>query len=51
MLTQEHKEHCMQVCRDLLNQYKTEGDSFLDHIIIGDETWCQHYSKQQSMEW
>ena len=31
MLTQEHK-----VCQDLLNQYETEGDSFLDHIITGD---------------
>jgi len=54
MLTQEHKEHRMQVCQDLLNQYKAEGDIFLDCIITGDETWCHHYepeSKQQSMEW
>jgi len=54
MLTQEHKEHHMQVCQDLLNQYKAEGDSFLDHVITGEETWCHHYepeSKQQSMEW
>ena len=54
MLTQEHKEHRMQVCQDLLNQYEAEGDSFLDRIITGDETWCHHYepeSKRQSMEW
>jgi len=54
MLTQEHKEHRMQVCQDLLNQYEGEGDSFLDCIITDDETWCHHYepeSKQQSMEW
>jgi len=54
VLTQEHKEHCMKVCQDLLNQNEAEGDSFLDHIITGDETWCHHYepeSKQQSMEW
>jgi len=54
MLTQEHKEHRMQVCRDLLNQYGAEGDSFLDCIITGDKTWCHHYqleSKRQSMEW
>ena len=54
MLTQEHKEHLMQVSQDLLNQYETEGDSFLDRIITGDETWCQHYepeSKRQSVEW
>ena len=54
MLTQENKEHCMPICQDLLNQYKAESDSFLDHIITGDETWCHHYepeSKRQSMEW
>jgi len=53
MLTQEHKEHRMQVCQELLNQYEAEGDSFLDRIITGDETWCHHYepeSKRQSME-
>ena len=33
MLTQEQKEHHMQVCQDLLNQYEAEGDSFLNHII------------------
>ena len=54
MLIQEHKEHCMHVCQDLLNQYKAEGDSFLDRIITGDETWCHHYeleSKRQTIEW
>ena len=54
MLTQEHKEHRVQVFPDLLNQYEVEGDSFLECIITGDETWCHHYkpeSKQQSMEW
>jgi len=43
MLTQEHKEHCVQVCQDQLNQYEAEGDSFLDCIITGDEMWCHHY--------
>ena len=42
MLTQEHKEHCMQVCQDLLNQYEAESYSFLDRIITSDETWCHH---------
>jgi hypothetical protein len=52
MLTQEHKDHPMQVCQDLLNHYKAEGDSSLDHIITSDKTWCHHYepeSKQQFM--
>jgi len=43
MLTQEHKERRMQVCQDLLNQYEAEGNSFLDRIITGDETWRHHY--------
>ena len=54
MLIREHKEHCVQVLWDLLNQYEAEGDSFLDHITTGDQICCHHYeleSKQQSMEW
>ena len=37
-----------------MKEYKAEGDSFLDCIITGDETWCHHYepeAKWQSMEW
>ena len=37
-----------------MNQYKAGGDGFLDRIITGVKTWCQHYkleSKEQSMEW
>ena len=47
------KGHCMQVCQDLLNQYKAEGDGFLDHTVTGDEMWCHYYkpeSEQQPME-
>ena len=54
MLTQRQKEHHMQVCQDLLNQYQTESNSFLAHIITGGEMWCHHYkpeSKWMSMEW
>lgn len=51
---QYQKEHRLQVCQDLLNQYEAEGDAFLCHIITSDETWCHRYeleSKQQSVEW
>lgn len=55
VLTQEQKEHHMQVCQDLLNKKKeAEGDSFLDHVTTTDKTWCHNYepkSLQQSMEW
>jgi len=43
MLTQEQKEHCMQDCQDLLNQYSAKGGSFLDHFITSDKTWWHHY--------
>jgi hypothetical protein len=46
MLKQEHKNNLMQVCQDLLNHYEAEGDSFLDHIITGEETWCHHYKPE-----
>jgi hypothetical protein len=54
MPTQEHKDHRLQVCRDQLNHYEAEGDSFLDLIITDDETWCHPHepeSKRQSKEW
>lgn len=53
MLMQEQKEYCVQVYQSLLNQHEAKGNSFLDHIITHDETWCLHYeleSKWQSIE-
>ena len=43
MFTQEQKEYHTQACQDLLNQYKAEGDGFLDHIPTSDKMWCHHY--------
>ena len=34
MLTEEQKGHCLQVFQDLWNQYKAEGDSFLDQYVV-----------------
>jgi hypothetical protein len=37
-----------------LQQYNHEGDNFLSHTIIWDETWNHHYgseNKWQSMQW
>lgn len=48
------QEHSMQVCQDPLNQHKAENDSFLDHIITGDEMWYHYYepySKCHCMKW
>lgn len=51
MLTWEEKEHRMQVCWDLLKQYEAENESFLDHIVTSDETWCQNSSPWSSDVW
>ena len=48
------RKKTMQICQDLLNKHKAEGDNFLDHIITSDEILCHHYepeSKWQFMEW
>ena len=53
MLTQEQKEHRMQVFQDLLNEYGAENDSFLDHIVTSAEMQSHHYeleSERHSME-
>jgi hypothetical protein len=49
-----HKESRKAVTTDLLPQYNTGGMSFLLQIVMGDETWVNHFepkSKQQLMEW
>jgi len=53
-LTEEHKRNRQHICSSLLEQYNREGDSFLNRIITGDETWVHHYepeTKRQSMQW
>ena len=47
MLAQQQKEHRMQVCQGLLNQYESEGDGFLDSLITSDEMW-RHHSELES---
>lgn len=42
MLTQEQKEHQMQLFQDLLNQYRAEGNRFLDCIITSGKMWSHH---------
>jgi len=48
MLTEEQKEHHMQVFQDLSNQFRVETDIFLDHIITSDEMWCHCYELEKS---
>ena len=50
MLPQDHKDHCLSACEELLNRYEIEGEAFLDRIVTDDETWCHHYEPQFKMQ-
>jgi hypothetical protein len=53
-LTNEHKLKHVPSCRAFLTCYHAEGEDFLAHIVLGDETWVHYYepeSKRQPMEW
>ena len=46
LLTEDHKKQRMA--------YEKDGDSLLDRVVTGDETWVKHVTcetKKQSMEW
>ena len=54
MLTDDHKTKWMGSALKFLTRYAQEGDTFLDSIVTGDETWVFHHtpqSKQQSLQW
>jgi len=54
MLAEEHKKLCVACAWTFLMCYHKEGDSMLNHIVTGDETWVSHItpeSKQQSLHW
>ena len=50
MLTQDQKEHCMQIWQVLLNQYKAESDSFIGCIVTCDNMWCHHYKLESKWQ-
>uniref|UniRef100_A0A670ZEW1 Histone-lysine N-methyltransferase SETMAR n=1 Tax=Pseudonaja textilis TaxID=8673 RepID=A0A670ZEW1_PSETE len=54
ILTGNHKSQRMAASLTFLYSYDKDGDSFLDRIVTGDETWVKHVSsetKLQSMQW
>lgn len=54
ILTEEQKNCRVVTCRQLLRRHRKEGDSFLERIVAGDETWCHSFEpelKTQSSEW
>ena len=49
------KTKCAQVCQEQLNPSEAQGDSFLNHIINSDKTYCHNCKTEskepKSMEW
>ncbi|XP_023727372.1 histone-lysine N-methyltransferase SETMAR-like [Cryptotermes secundus] len=53
-VTDEHKLKNVLSFRAFMTCYHAEGEEFLVHTFMGDETWVHYYepeSKRQSMEW
>jgi hypothetical protein len=44
--TPELKERRVNVFKDLLKSYQTEGGAFLQRVVTGDESWA-HYSQPE----
>lgn len=54
ILSETHKTQRMTSALDFLTRYDTEGESFLDRIVTGDETWVKYVNpetKEQSKVW
>ena len=54
LLTEEHKNTCMDVSSQLLQRHSAEDVAFLFRIVTGDGIWFHHFDseiEQQRMEW
>jgi hypothetical protein len=54
MLTMEHKSKSVAASLENLCRYQDEGESFMESIVTGDETWVYKFtqeSKRNSMSW
>lgn len=54
LLTETHKSQRVLAAVKLLERHEEAGDSFLDQIVTGDETWVHYFqpeTKRASMEW
>ncbi|CAL4091795.1 unnamed protein product [Meganyctiphanes norvegica] len=43
-LTPEQRQYRLAICQQLLERAETEGDSFTERLIIGDETFVHYYA-------
>lgn len=54
MLTAENRQSRVLAAREFLERYESQGETFLDSIVTGDETWVCFYtleSKKASLQW
>ena len=54
MLTDELRQSRREVCTQMLQRYRVDGENFMRSIVTGDESWAHHYepeTKRQSMQW
>jgi len=42
LLSEDHKKQCMAASLTFLEAYEKDGDSLLDRVVTGDETWVKH---------
>lgn len=53
-LQPDQKARRLEVCQELLDRFRAEGDDFLHRIVTQDESWfhfSEPESKQSSMQW
>jgi hypothetical protein len=46
MLTEEHKSKIMAASLENLCRYQDEGESFVESIVTGDETWVCEFTPE-----
>ena len=49
MLTAAQKQRRADVSKELLNEYRTDPDGFLGHIVTQDETWVHHFDPETKL--
>jgi hypothetical protein len=47
MLTPEKKQKRVEICEELLKQYRKKGDQILLNIVTGSESWIHHFDPEE----
>ena len=45
-LTDELKHSRLDVCRQMLQRFRNEGEQFMNSIVAGDESWAHHFEPE-----